>query len=183
MKKFELLIENKKLPFYERFFLFLALMNLAAFMVIFITANNTTQKYLSGFSMIVMLAGLILDNYNKKKQSGFANGHLAAMAVTVIVWGFLHYWWFAALILLLTFLYFVSKRRLAISVTGTVIEYPSFPKRIIQWSQLSNVVLKDGLLTIDFKSNRLIQVDIVNEINEPVFNEFCKTRLLAVGSK
>ena len=44
------------------------------------------------------------------------------------------------------------------------------------WSEFSNVILKDELLTLDFKNNRLIQLSIdVNSmpVNEIEFNEFC----------
>ena len=32
--------------------------------------------------------------------------------------------------------------------------------RIVEWHQLSNVIKKDDLLTLDFKNNKLLQVDI-----------------------
>lgn len=48
------------------------------------------------------------------------------------------------------------------------------------WSELSNVVLKDNLLTIDFKNNCLLQVT-TEETVEPVepgeFNLFCARQL------
>jgi len=59
------------------------------------------------------------------------------------------------------------------------IVYPSFPKRIILWNELQNIVLKDGILTIDFRNNKLIQQDLDEEVtvNEKEFNEFCKQQL------
>ena len=61
--------------------------------------------------------------------------------------------------------------------------YPSFPKRIIHWKELSNVILKDGLLTIDFKNNKIIQQSIMyaDRVNEKEFNEFCKKQLINVS--
>jgi hypothetical protein len=56
----------------------------------------------------------------------------------------------------------------------------SFPKKHFYWSDLSNVVLKDGLLTIDFKSNKLIQKEIQSGSNArdaQEFNEFCQNML------
>ena len=56
----------------------------------------------------------------------------------------------------------------------------SFPRKIYLWPDVKNVVLKDGLLTIDLKNNTLIQ----KQVNDPVekeiedeFNEFCKEQL------
>ncbi len=67
-----------------------------------------------------------------------------------------------------------------IGFTKEEIAFNSFPKKKVDWSELNNVVIKDGLITIDYKDNKLVQ----KEIDEPVslgieieFNDFCKTRL------
>ena len=44
------------------------------------------------------------------------------------------------------------------------------------WAELGNVIIKDGLLTVDCKNNRLFQKETSDEItdqNEAKFNEFC----------
>jgi hypothetical protein len=56
----------------------------------------------------------------------------------------------------------------------------SFPKRSYEWALLSNVVLKDCILTIDFKNNKLIQKETqedTTDLEEKEFNEFCKKQL------
>ncbi|MFY7900610.1 MAG: hypothetical protein ACOVNY_10535 [Chitinophagaceae bacterium] len=56
----------------------------------------------------------------------------------------------------------------------------SFPVKKIQWSMVNNVVLKDGLLTIDLKNNQLIQKEVhelVSKETEHEFNTFCKEQL------
>jgi hypothetical protein len=56
----------------------------------------------------------------------------------------------------------------------------SFPKKRYDWSDLTNVVLKDGILTIDFKNNKLVQKEIQSGSNardEQEFNEFCRNML------
>ncbi|HRX94260.1 MAG TPA: hypothetical protein P5158_09100, partial [Chitinophagaceae bacterium] len=58
--------------------------------------------------------------------------------------------------------------------------YPSFPVTKIQWNELNNIILKDEVLTIDLKSNKLIQHSIGNannSVNEEEFNEFCRQQL------
>ena len=45
------------------------------------------------------------------------------------------------------------------------------------WSELQNVLIKDNLLTIDFKNNKLFQKEILNPVpkeTEKEFNDFCK---------
>lgn len=56
------------------------------------------------------------------------------------------------------------------------IVFNSFPKKVYLWSDVNNVVLKDGLLTIDFKNNKLIQKPVSEDVtiaDEQDFNEFC----------
>lgn len=60
------------------------------------------------------------------------------------------------------------------------IVFNSFPKKRYSWNELLNVVLKDNLLTVDFKNNKIIQKEIDEEVSSHVeleFNEFCKGRL------
>jgi len=56
----------------------------------------------------------------------------------------------------------------------------SFPKKRHAWNDINNVILKDGLLTIDFKNNQLIQKEVDAEVTEQVereFNEFAKEQI------
>ncbi|MGC5098563.1 hypothetical protein ACPXA0_26545, partial [Escherichia coli] len=44
----------------------------------------------------------------------------------------------------------------------------SFPKKRYTWNELNNVVLKDGLLTIDFKNNKMLQRLVDSEVDVKV---------------
>lgn len=62
----------------------------------------------------------------------------------------------------------------------------SLPKKHYAWNELSNVVIKDGILTIDFTNNKLIQKEIGSDTSakeEQEFNVFCNSRLKANGKK
>ncbi len=48
----------------------------------------------------------------------------------------------------------------------------TFPKKRFNWGELNNIVLKDGLLTIDFKNNKLIQKELDETADEKVEQEF-----------
>ena len=52
-------------------------------------------------------------------------------------------------------------------------------QRLIEWSLLSNLIKRDDLLTLDFKNNKLIQVQVINsdDIPENEFNQFCQEQL------
>jgi len=56
-------------------------------------------------------------------------------------------------------------------------------QRIVQWGELTNVIRRDDLLTLDFKNNRLMQVQIINadDVPENEFNQFCQQQLSATN--
>ncbi len=58
-----------------------------------------------------------------------------------------------------------------------VIEHKTRPYRRFKWSDLSNVVLKDNIITLDFKNNKLIQGEINTSVDENIFNAFVKDQL------
>lgn len=61
----------------------------------------------------------------------------------------------------------------------------SLPKKSILWSELNNVVIKDGLLTIDKKNNIMFQKEIEGQVSpamEREFNEFCLSCLSKVNN-
>ena len=50
------------------------------------------------------------------------------------------------------------------------------------WSSLQSVILKDGLLTLDFINNKLIQKEVLDDddpdAREDEFNDYCRSKLL-----
>lgn len=56
----------------------------------------------------------------------------------------------------------------------------TLPKKSFLWKEIRNVVIKDNLLTIDFKNNKLLQKEISEDVPydmEKEFNGFCKGQL------
>lgn len=56
----------------------------------------------------------------------------------------------------------------------------SIPSRFYTWQDVTNVVLRGGLLTIDFKSNKLYQKEVQNKVTralEEEFNAFCQRQI------
>lgn len=78
--------------------------------------------------------------------------------------------------------YFVAKKELGFTKDG--IEENGLMHKKIQWNELTNVLIKDGLLTMDFKNNKLIQLETDDEedddyeVDEEEFNSYCRKHLL-----
>jgi hypothetical protein len=52
------------------------------------------------------------------------------------------------------------------------IVFNSFPKKKHQWNELNNAILKDGILTLDFKNNRIFQKEVNATVSTEVEQEF-----------
>lgn len=55
-------------------------------------------------------------------------------------------------------------------------------KKKYPWASLQSVILKEGLLTLDFKDNTLIQKEVLDhddpDAEENEFNEYCRSKLV-----
>jgi hypothetical protein len=64
------------------------------------------------------------------------------------------------------------------------ISFNSLPRKVLQWNEIRNVVIKDGLITIDQKSNKLFQKEIEGYVTadiEKEFNEFADRCIVAAA--
>lgn len=183
MREFEFVLKNDKNRLYHRFAILLLILN-GLGIGVFLSRSNYQSLSDSPSGFIVLAAGVlvlfayIVNKDLRKKESPFLIGCLCL----VLYWILVGYWWIGMIVVVLYILYIISIRELRIRVRTADIIYPSFPKKVFDWSELSNIIFKDGLLTIDLKNNRIIQ-QYVDEsktmVDEKEFNEFCKVRLNA----
>ena len=78
-----------------------------------------------------------------------------------------------------------AKANLEIGFSTQFIMFDNLMKKKYNWSDFNNIVLKDNILTLDFKSNRLFQketIDDESDCDEDEFNEFCREQL-RLGNK
>lgn len=180
MQEFELVLKNEKIKFYNRLATFIFMLNGVLISYFFFSdysqiTNNAVDIAVLILLLIAIVIYIIIPP-GKKKELSFL---FTAISIA-LYWVLIGYWWIGAIMLLLFFLFKTSKRILKVQFFTDKIIYTSLPDRIIQWDQLTNVILKDQLLTIDFKNNKIIQqlLDVNNmPVNEKEFNEFCKQQL------
>ncbi|HMH21577.1 MAG TPA: hypothetical protein VK563_07370 [Puia sp.] len=89
--------------------------------------------------------------------------------------------WLSAFFVLFVFLEYQAKYPLEIGFSADRVVINTLIKRRFDWSFFSNVILKDGLLTLDFKNNRLFQKEVMDDeesdADEDEFNDYCRERL------
>jgi hypothetical protein len=128
--------------------------------------------------LILGLAAALL--YRPKKLNVNSPATWPAFIAIVISWIVLGAYLVGLINIAIYLLSLAATRRLIVHFTGNAILFPSFPQRRVSWDELNNVVLKDGILTIDFRNNKLLQQEIDEElspVNEKEFNDFCKSQL------
>lgn len=145
----------------------------------FIFINHSTYAFYLILTLLLTATWIITVYY--KKKHGYALFRYALLLAAV--------GWIAGneKNIFLFILYIVAamlekrvKQKSTIQFSTEHIYVNKLPIKIIQWKDVSNIKLKDGLLTIDFKSNRLYQKDIEEDVNEDYeknFNEFCKQQI------
>lgn len=132
-----------------------------------------------GSIFIVIILGIDYFLTSIKNNEGSPYKLVAEYAIS-FAWFQTGYWWIAIITFILGTLYLIAKRPLLVSIIKENISYPSFPKKKLSWSELNNIILKDGLLTIDLKNNSFIQQTVdenKTSVNEQEFNDFCKQQL------
>jgi hypothetical protein len=183
MQQFEITLKNEKSRFYDRFAVFIYLLNGAGIVVAQLYSDqeiiNKNSPYLFLIILLILVASPLIVLIQKKVTLYFKSFLFASLSIA-LYWILLGYWWIAICLVILLLLYVVAKRTLIVVISPDKVLYPSFPVKRIKWNYLNNLVLKDRILTIDFKNNKLIQQDIdvkSYSINEQEFNDFCRQHL------
>jgi hypothetical protein len=178
MQRFEFVVKNEKIKSYHRIATSLIIINIAVFILWAIRANSSKNTVIAVAGAALLSFFLLLHLYfNPQRKSSF---QIASLCMAIIVW-LLFYKWIAVIICMaLLWLYILSVRPLAISIGADRVHYVSFPYTTLKWQELSNVILKDDILTIDHKNNKILQAELDtthSHASEEEFNDFCRQQL------
>lgn len=133
------------------------------------------------FAFLVILFGLLsnLQALRKQREMQFRNW----LFVAGIFWlGMPYFQWLFLPFSLFALLEAQTKYPLEIGFHENGIVLNALFKKKIAWSSLQSVKLKDGMLTLDFKDNTLIQKEVLDDdepdAEEDEFNEYCRGKLV-----
>lgn len=177
--KYELTLKNEKVKTYGIIRVILAVLNLLGLIYLSITAPKDFS-YLIWLSFGILASAtyiIIVVIERLSKKPGSEMWHRAVLLISAIAWfNTKSSWWISLVLLIFLGLDILAHRKLIIVFANNFVRLPVFIGQKINWNQLNNVVLKDGMLTVDFKNNRLFQYPVVDsdwDINEDEFNRFC----------
>lgn len=178
-KKFTVVIPNERYVFGKYIAVFILLLNAGA---LALNAANNQKNSIAGIIMIsIAIAGIFI----KPMRKVFPNPVSAGYFWAIFAWIMTGQYWIAAIVTALWWLNFLIKRNFEFAFSSEHIIVKTTPARTIKWFELNNALIKDGLLTIDFKNDKIIQGAILVEESdiedEAEFNSFCKEQLAANG--
>jgi hypothetical protein len=174
--KFKLKLKNEKQGLYKRMTLFIMFINFIFFIYGATMTTDTEQKKWFVFGAVVILVTAVFNWYRNKRASDVQDAYSGNYVAIVFAWIILKNYWLAAAHLVLMILYIKANSDKIIHFTPAEIYLQGWPDKKIQWNSLSNVILKEGILTIDYKNNKLLQAKVVEnwtKIEEEAFNQFC----------
>ena len=179
MEKFELVLKNEKRGLYKRITLFILILNFIFFIYGAIATNQQAERKWFIFGAVVILLSIFISWYRNTQYSPLTTHHSlysAIYAAVIFSWILLKNYWLALAHLILLLLYLSANRNKIIRFMAAHIFLPGRPGKKIEWKDVTNVVLKDGMLSLDFKNNRLMQAPILENWTreeEQAFNAFC----------
>ena len=179
MNDYQIILKNKKIKSYRLLGFIILLLN-TAFLLYFLWSP---LKRSAAFLSLAILAVYFLLQWNyirKGRQSFFFNEFI--FFILGICWINLENYYAVAINFVIGVLFYMAVQKLSIFISSKGVTINFFPKKEYDWDVFSNVVLKDGLLTLDFKNNKLFQGEIEDEktINEREFNSFAVTELKSI---
>jgi hypothetical protein len=176
MQQFEIVLKNNKIRSYRFIALMLVVLNLAVY-VFLLFSDSYFVDALS--ALILVFIYVIFRFYQSRKNKTLFFIDEVAFFVLAGCWIVLHHYLFAIFCALIGVLYYFSLQKIQFVFSEELIIGMNFPRTEYQWAKFSNVMLRDGILTLDFTNNRLIQMEVEddNTINEFEFNEFAKQKI------
>lgn len=179
--KYVVTLENTGRRLVDRFSILLGSASVLLFLLQYISSQDKRMMQLIGASVIALLIGI---NIFRFKKSGKSVTYSYALFVTAITWASMPYFpWLSALFLVMAVVERQAKKNLEIGFNDDKIVFNSIPRKQYEWQDFTNIMLRDNLLTLDFKNNKLIQRETADDdegeddCSEEEFNSYCLERI------
>ena len=170
MQEFEIVLKNDKLKLYGNIAKIFLLLNFTVFVLLLF---YEPYRYTSIAFLIAFVLYLLLRQYLFKKGSVTNVLDEFVFFIPAAGWLGMHSYLIGIGCMLMGILYKLSLQEIRFVFGQENIMKMNFPQKKFAWGLFNNVVLKDNMLTLDFKNNKLLQAEIEkNDISETDFNSF-----------
>lgn len=171
----------------DRFSLLLCLLSAVSFLY-FAVSEAYSRRYPNAHTWFLSLAsgilliGLAVNLIARRKKNKQIRYRVWLIVAAIGWFGMTTMPFIAPIFFVLAALEYQTKRPLEIGFDLDRVVINSLWKRRFAWTDFNNVILKDGLLTLDFKDDHLIQKEVADDddeddADEEEFNMYCRERL------
>lgn len=174
---YTLKLVNDKTRFYRKLSWFVIFINIILFIYLALFAELKDIR-LSGITcLIVLFLYYAVKYFFFREKLMDEHGIFSVYTIIYVTYIIIGWYWMAGIMALLSILFSIATRDLLVIIFNDRVKLPF---REIKWDAISNMLLKDGILTIDMKNNKILQ-ELVDDkdgsIDEKEFNEFCRQQL------
>jgi hypothetical protein len=181
MDSYTIILPNEKKRTYSAVTILIAILNFSGFIYLNMHVTDDASRFVSLFGAIAFCSPVSIFWAFKKQWVYILMSFLIAILIAAICWMFVNMIVFALLDLTFSVLGFIAFRKLKLNINKAQISIPSFPKKVYEWNELDNLILKDNILTIDFKNNKLLQFTLNEADNKNLddanFNRFVQEQM------
>lgn len=183
MKSYSFILPDDRSRSYQWVTLLVLLMNALVFGFILLNESVERSRNLAFFGVSISMLALILHLLKAYTDFRFSHRPEITMIILALVWMILGYYLPGGCMLCLAVLGFYTTKVKLLVFGQDGIRYPSFPVRLFRWQEVDHVIIRDGILTLDFKNNKMLQCTVKqyddSDYSESAFNEFCRDCLHA----
>ena len=182
MDKFSIILPNEKRGTYKILTILISVINIVGFIYLSPNvADDSNAHILLVIGVSSTATPLTMYFFFKKGRESNFFQMLFSFFIASIFWMLLGFYLMSFLLFTFALTGMLALRKLNVEFDKRLISYPSFPRKKIMWNEVSNLILKDNILTIDLKNNKLIQHTIKEnenkDLDETAFNTFVQQQL------
>ncbi len=181
MQQFTFILKDNTQKAFHSFYWFLYFLHVIAIAAILFKATDVYHKNVAWIFLVLL--SLLRFSYPYVKDKISLTIYNRIVSLIMIVFWIVLFAWVPAIVLIIAIIFanfVLIKKSNAVFSNENIIITKSLFKKVYRWAEVDNAVLKDHLLSIDFKNNHLIQVEVTPEsfsIDEATFNQFCLHQL------
>lgn len=172
------MLKNESTRYVNATGFFLCVGSAALFLREIVIRQTLVLPYLIG---VLFVVGQVVYNSYMRRRPGRQVYFSKALLITGLIWTQMPYFqWLIFVFSALALLEHQARKPPEIGFSADRIVFSGLFRKTRSWSDLQHIVLKDGLLTIGFKDNRLFQKELESgddEATEQEFNEWCGKQL------
>ena len=174
MKTFVIEIPNERLKTYKKVAFIILTLNFLGFGYVFLRTTGN-ESFIAVVSLVINAVPWLYFLLNKKLiKSPIIEFVFISSS---LIWVYFGNIWMGIMLLLFAVMSFFTNKKTVVTINDEGVIYPSFPVKKYLWSQITHVMCKDDILTIDLKDNKLLQLNIdknfAAKFDAHEFNKFC----------